>query len=398
VSDEPPDLPALDELPELPSLEGSVELSDEQSEVAAALAAAWRPPPQDIYGFKPAELERLIKRAAGEDETQPEALRWNPSELEQRASFGATPDGRLAAMAYALHVFRRRRELRGELLQAERARALAEAEASEALVALGETLYARRKEAARGSLAERIDKVAGAAVRVDERLSAHGTESELAAAELSDHDATIAAADRDAEPFRTRAQAAEQHVQRRQREAERAAGLHKRAEIEIRAAQSAAQPDPARIERAQALARERSGELTTAQAARVEAQAALAAAQAKLDEQLAHVASLRSRRQAAAAEHAHKSAQAQTEVNAATGEHKAALLELARAALLHNLAPKAQAEACLAVLQRANAAADEAGLMAAAPDCYDRDGNRTGLITAAGIAALVCVLLLWLAI
>ena len=111
----------------------------------------------------------------------------------------------------------------------------------------------------------------------------------------------------------------------------------------------------------------------------------------------AEVATLRAARQASVDAQAHKAASAKASVDEALEGSRAALCELAASALRSNLAPKTEAQATLEALQRARAAADDALLMAATPDAYDKAVFMNGVITAAVGAVVIIATLIWLA-
>jgi hypothetical protein len=396
-----PELPVLDGLSELPGLdiEGGPD-SDALAGAASSLATAWRGGPQQVYGCTPAELDRLIKGVLGGDApgSAAQAPVWSADQLALRADFGPPPDGRVAAIGYAVRVLQRRRALREEAAAAQRAAVDARAQGRGALAELGEAIFARRAEAGRGSLAQRIEMVMKALSMVEERERAQVELGEHAAEQFAHHEAAIASAEDAAEPHRTRCVAIEQQVARARREVERASALHKRAEIEIRAAQSATAPDAARIERAQADRKARAAELARTESALAAVQVQLADGQAELARHVAEVDSHRRALQAAVAEQAQQAGAAQSALGDAAASRRDALCELASMALLQNLAPRAQAEVTVEALRRASAATDETALVSAAISAHDEDGFRAGVTTAAIAAAAVMVLLVWLAV
>jgi len=391
----------LDGLPELPGLD--IEGGPDPGalvQAASSLATAWRGGPQQVYGCTPVELDRLIKSVLGGDPPGGAAQTpvWTADQLALRADFGATPDGRIAAIGYAVRVLQRRRALREQAAAAQRAAVDARTQGRGALAELGEAIFARRVEAGRGSLAQRIDTVTKAFSVVQERERAQAELGEQAAEQFARHEAAIETAERAAEPHRTRCVAIEQQAARARREVERASALHKRAEIEIRAAQSATAPDAARVERAQADREARAAELARTEAALAAVQVQLADAQAELARHAAEVDSHRRALQAAVGEQAQQAGAAQSALGDAAVSRRDALCELASMALLQNLAPKAQAEVTVEALRRASTASDEAALVGAAIFAHDKDGFRTGLTTAAIAAAAMMVLLVWLAV
>jgi hypothetical protein len=395
-----PELPGLDELPELPALDLDTEdpRAGSLAQAAASLATAWRGGAQEVYGCKPAELDQLVKgvtadAAAG---APPPRAEFSADALAQRAGFGDAPDGRLAAIGYALRVWRQRRVLRVAAQEAERAAEQARTQGRAALAELGEAIFSRRAEAGRGSLAPRIEAVVKALAMLEERERAQVELGDEAALEFEQHETAIAAAERAAEPHRTRCAAIEEQLARARRDGERAAALHKRTEIEIRAARSAAEPDARRIERAEADRDARAAELARAQSAVAAVEAELAAAQAELATHTAEIAAHRRALQASIEEQARKAGAAQSAIGDAAQIRRGALSELASVALLQNLAPKAAADVAVETLRGARAAADDAALATAAIDAYDADGYRTGLITAALLAGALLAVCLWL--
>jgi hypothetical protein len=329
------------------------------------------------------------------DAHAPTAAELRARRIAELAGYGPDPANLAKAIPYAVRVMMRKRELDLKLDALGATCARADAAAEQALADLGEALFALRGDPRLEPLAARADKIAGA-LRLSEEVSAaaqgdaEGAQQALKA--LAPRIAQVEAEVAELQQVEAQRRAKYEASATRLRQTE---ALHARVVQAIQALQAKPPVDRVRLA---ALASER--EARNAERRYLEVQIGpmeteLGEAQREL---AAGVEALRvvQAQQTAIHEAAGRTrASREASLAAAHGMQHAALVGLARAALMADMAGFAgeAAEAADDALARARALRDEEDLYKRARDSYDEDAYQRGLGILVGGSVLAFVVL-----
>ena len=313
-------------------------------------------------------------------------------ELEEIAQYGPRPANILGAPAYWIKVMLRRRALDLELLTVAAQRKRAEDAAAEAMVALGEAVFAHRDDERLIKLRKVLSAIGEAEGRLGHVDAAGQKRKQQTSSELSRLEREVARFEQQAAPLREReaelaAQLAEIEGRRQQAEM-----LRRKAESEVEALmRKGTAADPARLSALRAERDVRHGDVQTLGVEMLPVQDDLGLVRKDLGKILRQLAVVQSEKQTSITVMDRAAGHDRVSRGHAQSARQQALVALANAAGKHKLLALVPDEAEAA--RDAKARSDEKKafeeLHRAAAESYDRDGYQHGMLILLGGSGLL---------